>query len=586
MKTKILTIFIVLILTFTSLGSIASALETCGEETNPVADSDVVEVTKMIRDNDKWVNKINASIDDILRFNISITYHDSDGDGPAYMIRNIEITDTLPGGLEYLGDATTVETSNESNVVIWDLGKDFHLNETHPTFNLEFNVKVVGHGTLINNVHVKALEKCISVWRNVDTSATVFVSGGTCDFRSIDVEPDQSLEHAYDYNNDSSDGFESYVDPDGSSEAVKSIDGDQDGKIDHFVDIDGNNLPEKYWDPDDIILSNISIIDVDYDGTYEWVYDSNGDHKNDRYYDPDDGQIYPYEVYTLIVNDDGHGSIEKDPNGILFLTWKLHEVELTAVSDEGYVFDYWSGDVPEENESVNPLTITMDSNKTITAHFKVKEVEGGPSIKIIKPKENWLYKFNFPVRPYLRGTKIVGPITIKVKAKSDKGIDRVEFFIDNKSMYNDTRGVLHIYKWTWFLKPRDGKTNYTIKVVAYDKDGNSNSTELEVIRNRYRPLRDTPLLTIGTVTAGALALFRNRSSQPDQQTPPGDNGGGGSGNATDNNAPEEKTTEPEEASKSVNKEENFDPFWYIVAGLAILLLAITGLLFVRRKIYE
>ncbi|HID60577.1 MAG TPA: cell wall-binding protein, partial [Hadesarchaea archaeon] len=36
---------------------------------------------------------------------------------------------------------------------------------------------------------------------------------------------------------------------------------------------------------------------------------------------------------------------------------------------EGYEFDYWSGDVPSGLENDNTIEITMDSDKSVTAHF-------------------------------------------------------------------------------------------------------------------------------------------------------------------------------------------------------------------------
>ena len=44
-------------------------------------------------------------------------------------------------------------------------------------------------------------------------------------------------------------------------------------------------------------------------------------------------------------------------------------VTLTAIPDEGYQFDYWSGNL---SGTANPATVTMDASKTVTAHF-VKE---------------------------------------------------------------------------------------------------------------------------------------------------------------------------------------------------------------------
>jgi len=44
-------------------------------------------------------------------------------------------------------------------------------------------------------------------------------------------------------------------------------------------------------------------------------------------------------------------------------------VTITAEPNPGWEFTSWSGDVPTGHEIDNPLTITMDADKTITAHF-------------------------------------------------------------------------------------------------------------------------------------------------------------------------------------------------------------------------
>lgn len=583
-RNKILPICIALILLSTSLTTTISGIEVCGSTNGNLNDSEVVKVRKLIKSQDCWVDITNASVNDVLRFRITIAYKDSDGDGPAYCIRNITIVDTLPEGLEYLGNSTKKETSKQGNVVIWDLGEYFSISENTSPFILEFDVKVNREGYLQNIVNVSALEKCVSIWRYVSASAIVNASI-SLDYRSIDVEPDGNNEYAYDSNGNSSDGFEQYFDPDNSSEAVKSIDGDSDSKIDHFVDINKDGIPDKYWDPDDGILRSITIEDVDYDGTEEWVYDSKGDGKDDRYFDPDDGKIYRYEIFILKLESDGHGSINKEPNGEKFLTWKLQQVKLTAIAEDGYIFDYWSGDVPTENRSDNPVTVVMDRNRTIKAHFRTIPNDT-ITLKIIKPKENWVYKDNIPIRKKIldTGTEIIGPITIKVKAKSDNGIDRVEFYIDGELKHTDSKGLLNIYKWTWVKLDDKSNKTHTIKVIAYDKKGNSKTIEMEVIREKYKPIRDHPLLTIGGI-AGILLILKNRfkSGEGTEETSePGEvdtvppeieipSEGGES--------PVEEGHEPEEGLKGT------DLFWYIVGGLSIVLLAIIGTLYGGRKIY-
>jgi len=74
-------------------------------------------------------------------------------------------------------------------------------------------------------------------------------------------------------------------------------------------------------------------------------------------------------IYTLTINvDDLKGTITKNPN-------KPHyepneSVELTAAHRAGYMFKEWQ--LPGgATETDNPLTITMDSDKTITAAFEI-----------------------------------------------------------------------------------------------------------------------------------------------------------------------------------------------------------------------
>jgi len=61
---------------------------------------------------------------------------------------------------------------------------------------------------------------------------------------------------------------------------------------------------------------------------------------------------------------EGNGTIKLDPNQKEYLNGTV--VNLTAVADPGFLFDHWSGDVSSTD---NPLSVTMDENKSIQAHF-------------------------------------------------------------------------------------------------------------------------------------------------------------------------------------------------------------------------
>ena len=684
MKLKILAIMLTLVMLISSSTAIvATADEICGIQSENNKDpSEIVEVTKKIQSGENWVDELEADLGSVLKFKISITYHDSDGPGgPAYKIKNIVVIDRLPHGLiPDLVNLAENKPTIDGNNLTWDLqGVELFDNQT---YEIEFEAVVSAMGDIVNHVEVNCLEKCISVERHVSTSATIHA---TCshDYVLLDVDDDEIDEMAIDFNDDSSDGYEVFYDPDYPdtfSISIRSIDGDNDRKIDHFIKINYNIkkpedlLPDRYWDPDDGILSDVDIEDVDYDGTLEWVYDSDGDSTPDRYYDPDDHAIHLYSVYELDISTNGNGTVIVDPDGTLFL--KDFEVELTALPDEGANFDHWGGDISGDT---NPVAITMNEDKTITAYFKGGSSDNNttekPNVKIVKPRKFWLYKDNLPIRPRMPITKIIGPITIKVKAKSDKGIDRVEFYINGKlkhTEYNKLRFFeKKTYRWLWVFKPVELRKTYLIKVIAYDKEGNNNTDQILVKRVRYHPILHHPLISVGiggtiatgagiagAATAGGLFFLiknifnRNKgaetsdnntdNSSSDTQTntepiarifapssgtvgeptefdasdsydPDGsstlrynwDFGDGTTGyginpehtytspgkykvtlKVTDSMGGESTASMTIQIDEKQSTTQNTDLFWYIVLGLSLILLAIIGLLFVGRKIYE
>jgi uncharacterized repeat protein (TIGR02543 family) len=69
-------------------------------------------------------------------------------------------------------------------------------------------------------------------------------------------------------------------------------------------------------------------------------------------------------TYTLDVTIAGTGSVTKDPDQPSYVTGSL--VNLTATPGAGYQFVGWSGDASGDD---NPLSVTMDADKAITATF-------------------------------------------------------------------------------------------------------------------------------------------------------------------------------------------------------------------------
>lgn len=98
-----------------------------------------------------------------------------------------------------------------------------------------------------------------------------------------------------------------------------------------------------------------------------------------------------------------------------------------------------------------------------------------PTIEITKPI-NALYFMNIEIFA-LKSPLIIGKIDVNVTATdNDSGIDRVEFYTDEQLKETDTTAP---YGWTWSER---AFFTYTIKVVAYDKEGNSAFKELDVLK--------------------------------------------------------------------------------------------------------
>jgi len=73
----------------------------------------------------------------------------------------------------------------------------------------------------------------------------------------------------------------------------------------------------------------------------------------------------PPPVYALTVEVDGEGEVIPGSGSYTEGT----EVTLTADPNDGWKFDQWQGDLSDANDTDNPLTVTMDQDRTIQARF-------------------------------------------------------------------------------------------------------------------------------------------------------------------------------------------------------------------------
>ncbi|UCF50080.1 MAG: hypothetical protein JSU91_00960 [Thermoplasmatales archaeon] len=141
----------------------------------------------------------------------------------------------------------------------------------------------------------------------------------------------------------------------------------------------------------------------------------------------------------------------------------------------------------------DPNNMDKTGDHEFDAHFAdnvaaTELVEGGnlpPFVGISLPESGLLHISGKPIFKFIlllaKKTVMFGKIDIKVNVTDEEGIDRVEFFLDNESIFIDEEEP---YEYTIdkigsfrTLLPR----KHNIKVVAWDKEEKYNSANIDVL---------------------------------------------------------------------------------------------------------
>lgn len=77
------------------------------------------------------------------------------------------------------------------------------------------------------------------------------------------------------------------------------------------------------------------------------------------------------EKHTLVIKTTNGGTTDPAPGNYIYSESSVANIEAIP-QNQSWRFDRWSGDIPVGMETINPLLITMDSDKEITAHFERK----------------------------------------------------------------------------------------------------------------------------------------------------------------------------------------------------------------------
>jgi len=111
--------------------------------------------------------------------------------------------------------------------------------------------------------------------------------------------------------------------------------------------------------------------------------------------------------------------------------------------------------------------LSNGGNRTFTVYFSV-ESKKVPEVEIVKPKRG-IYMWNAIKLPFFVPV-VIGVIEIEAEVITDGlGINRVDFFIDDKLKFSDKEPP---YKWRW-EECLGLISKHIIKVIAYDVNGNS-----------------------------------------------------------------------------------------------------------------
>ena len=191
-----------------------------------------------------------------------------------------------------------------------------------------------------------------------------------------------------------------------------------------------------------------------------------------------------YLTLSTSVNPSGAGSVTKNPDK----SWYSYgeAVQVTANANSGYIFSHWSGDA---SGTSNPTSVTMSSNKSVTANFSGGTISGRVTLG--------------------DGTGLAG-----VRLQVSSGAPEYDAYTDADGYYEIT-GILHEWSLAYLTAHKEGYTftpsSYTVDTRGYPAITAKDFTAYEVNR--------PPVAEAGGPYTGnegsAVTFDGNGSSDPD-----------------------------------------------------------------------
>ncbi|OYT61119.1 hypothetical protein B6U81_03780 [Thermoplasmatales archaeon ex4484_30] len=202
----------------------------------------------------------------------------------------------------------------------------------------------------------------------------------------------------------------------------------------------------------------------------------------------------PQYTLTITIDPSNAGSITLNPSGGVYDKGTV--VTITAHANSGYEFSHWSGDSSGTNPTIQ---ITMDSDKSVTAHFSETPQNQPPTVTITSPLNN---------------STVSGIVNIQGTASDDGTVQRVEIKIDSGLWMTATGTTSWSYSWNTTLVSNG---NHTIYARSYDGTNYSSIVSVAIIVNNilpnHKPNVDIIFPLDGAVVKGIITIHGTASDE-------------------------------------------------------------------------
>ncbi|MCS7232190.1 MAG: InlB B-repeat-containing protein [Elusimicrobiota bacterium] len=255
-------------------------------------------------------------------------------------------------------------------------------------------------------------------------------------------------------------------------------------------------------------------------------------------------------TYTLTVNvsPPSAGYVTKTPD-LSSYSYGTN-VTLQAISATGYVFVNWTGDVPSSLQSQNPLTISMTSNKQITANFQ-QIPQGGENftLEILVDPADGGYVTKTPNRLYyasgenvtieavpnegfafegwsgnLTGNQNPTTITITGNLRITANFSRSRYIL-NITIYPPNTGIVNKNpNYSWYYPNTEVELQAVplggYRFVGWSGDVESSTSPIRIIMNsdkniiatfEKKPSEEMYMVTIGYQPSSASSLWVSKT---------------------------------------------------------------------------